>query len=36
MIDACARSLNCLTTSYDVDDFYWLKFIYMAVHVPYG
>ena len=34
MIDARARSLNSLTTSYDVDDFHWLKFIYMAV--PYG
>ena len=30
MTDACARSLNSLTTSYDVDDFHWLKFIYMA------
>ena len=33
MIDARARSLNCLT-SYDIDDFHWLTFIYMAV--PYG
>ena len=30
MIDARARSLNSLTTSYDVDNFHWLKFIYMA------
>ena len=34
MIDARARSLNGLTTSHDVEDFHWLKFIYMAV--PYG
>ena len=34
MTDARTRSLNSLTTSYDVDDFHSLKFIYMAV--PYG
>ena len=31
MIDARVRSLNRLATSYDVDDFHWLKlFIWLS------
>ena len=34
MIDACARSLNCLTTqsvASDIGNFHWLKLVYMAI-----
>ena len=33
MIDARARSLNSLTTSYDVDDFHWLKLFIWPSHM---
>ena len=29
-IDAHMKLLNRLTTSYDIDDFHWLEFSYMA------